>query len=147
MTDPLVPDDNEIRRQARMEINHMLDVYEEQKARLTEIHAHLDSVRIQARSVDGTVEVSVDSAGIVTGITLQPAALRNKPDDLARKLTEVIREAATHAEKYTLDAMTPVTEIVGTLPDLPDLIPGAPSLREPFPADTAEGFAGHDDAP
>lgn len=133
MTDPLAPEDDDFRRQARMEINNMLDVYEEQKASLAEIRAHLDSVRIHASSVDDTVAVSVDSAGIVTEITLQPAAMRAKPDELARKLTEVIREAAAHAGKYTAEKIAPVTDIVGALPDLPDLLPGAPSLRDPFP--------------
>ncbi|WP_143860407.1 YbaB/EbfC family nucleoid-associated protein [Nocardia cerradoensis] len=132
VVDPLSAGDD-FRYLARTEVNQLLDNYEEQMASLAEIRRRLDSLRIQARSTDGTIEVSVDSAGVVTEIKLEPAAMRNKPEDLARKLTEVIREAAMHAEKHTAEAVAPVSDIVDPLPDLPDLLPGAPSLRNPVP--------------
>ncbi|MEU6564566.1 YbaB/EbfC family nucleoid-associated protein [Nocardia nova] len=135
------PPDDDIRHQARAEVNQLLDDYEEQTARLAEIRRQLDSVRIQARSPDKTIEVGVDSAGIVTDIKLEPAALRRKPEDLARALTEVIREAALHAHKHTAQAVAPLSDIVGPLPDLPDLLPGAPSLRELLPDESDEDAA------
>lgn len=139
MTDPSPGRDiDEVNRQLRAEVHRAMDAYEDQIARLAEIRGHLDTVRIQARSVDGQVEVSVDSAGIVVEIELQQAALREKPTALARKITEVAREAARYAEKYRIEALAPITEIVGAMPDLPDLVPGAPSLREPFPPEDPE---------
>ncbi|MEV5649867.1 YbaB/EbfC family nucleoid-associated protein [Nocardia sp. NPDC052254] len=139
--DPLIPDDNELKAHARMEINSLLDAYDDQMRSVAQIRDQLHTLRIQARSVDGTIEATVDSAGVVTEIQLKPAALRNKPDKLAQMLTEVIREAATHAERYAAQTVEPLNEIVGRLPDLPDLLPGAPSLRDPFPIDR------EDDAP
>lgn len=117
--------------QPRMEIHRAMDAYEDQIAQLAQIRAHLDTVRIEACSVDNHVKVAVDSTGVVTEIQLERPAMRVKPDELARKLTEVAREAAGYAEKYTAEALAPVSEIVGAMPDLPDLVPGAPSLRGP----------------
>lgn len=131
VVDPLSAGSDDFRYLARTEVNQLLDTYEEQMASLAEIRRRLDSLRIQARSTDGAIEVSVDSAGVVTEIKLEPAAMRNKPEDLARKLTEVIREAAMHAEKHTAEAVAPAADIVDPLPDLSELIPGAPSLRKP----------------
>ncbi len=133
--DPLSAGSDDFRYLARTEVNQILDNYEEQMASLAEIRRQLDSVRIQARSTDKTIEVSVDSVGVVTEIKLEPAALRNKPEELARKLTEVIREAALHAEKHTAQTVAPVADIVDPLPDLPELLPGAPSLRDPVPSE------------
>lgn len=142
VVDPLSAVGDDFRYLARTEVNQLLDNYEEQMAGLAEIRRRLDSLRIQARSTDGTIEVSVDSAGVVTEIKLEPAAMRNKPEDLARKLTEVIREAAMHAEKHTAEAVAPVADIVDPLPDLPELLPSAPSLRNPIPPeDDPEGAA------
>ncbi|MFI5719616.1 YbaB/EbfC family nucleoid-associated protein [Nocardia sp. NPDC051750] len=124
--------------QLRLEVHRAMDAYEDQVARLAEIRGHLDTVRIQARSVDGHVEVTVDSAGVVVQVELEKPAMREKPDALARTITEVAREAARYAAKYTAEALAPVTEIVGAMPDLPDLIPGAPSLREPFAPEDPE---------
>ncbi|NKY55729.1 YbaB/EbfC family nucleoid-associated protein [Nocardia flavorosea] len=129
---------DEVGQQLRMEVHRAMDAYEDQIARLAEIRGHLDTVRIQARSVDGQVEVSVDSAGVVVEIELQQPAMREKPDALARKIAEVAREAARYAEKYRVEALGPITEIVGAMPDLPELVPGAPSLRDPFPPEVPE---------
>lgn len=114
----------------RADVHHALDAYADQMARLAHIRGHLDSIRINARSVDGHVTVTVDSAGVVTDIQLERAAMRNQPESLARKITEVAREAAMYAEKYTVESLAPIAEIVDAMPDLPDLIPGAPSLKD-----------------
>ncbi|WP_280472835.1 YbaB/EbfC family nucleoid-associated protein [Nocardia asiatica] len=107
-----------------------MDEYEQQRSELAEIGEQLQDVRGEASSPDGFVTVTVDCSGVVTDVRLDPKALRTPPEDLARIVTETARAAARLAHQQVTDTISPITDIVGSMPDLAELLPGAPSLRE-----------------
>ncbi|MEU7630363.1 YbaB/EbfC family nucleoid-associated protein [Nocardia sp. NPDC049220] len=113
----------------RKQVDQMLDVLAEQRARLDEIQQQLVTAQYTASSSDGLVEVTVDSAGVPTEVRFTKGALRNTVDQLGRSTTEAAREAARRAQEQVRQLVTPIAAAADVLPDLPDLMPGAPSLR------------------
>ncbi|MET8877282.1 YbaB/EbfC family nucleoid-associated protein [Nocardia sp. NPDC004604] len=105
--------------------------YEQQRAQLADIRDELSALSAKASSRDGSVEVTVDQSGIVTDVRLEPSALRGAAADLGRAVTEAAREAARLAHQRVSETIGPIEDIVGRMPDPEDLLPGAPSLREP----------------
>ncbi|MQY24381.1 YbaB/EbfC family nucleoid-associated protein [Nocardia macrotermitis] len=115
----------------RNQVEDVLDAYEAQRAHLSEVQAKLATARATAKSADGLVEVTVDSSGVLTDVRFEPKALRGKPEQLGRSVTEAGREAARRAQEQARTIMAPIAAAAEGMPDLPDLVPGAPSLREP----------------
>ncbi|MEU6828528.1 YbaB/EbfC family nucleoid-associated protein [Nocardia beijingensis] len=105
--------------------------YEQQLAELTAIRELVHDAHGEARSPDGYVTVAVDFTGVVTEVRLDPAALRTPPERLAAIVTETARAAARLAHQQVTETITPISDIVGSMPELAELLPGAPSLREP----------------
>ncbi|WP_433202558.1 YbaB/EbfC family nucleoid-associated protein [Nocardia sp. CA-107356] len=105
--------------------------YEQQRAQLADIRDELSALSAKASSRDGSVEVTVDQSGVVTDVRLEPRALRGAAADLGRAVTEAAREAARLAHQRVSETIGPIEDIVGRMPDPEDLLPGAPSLREP----------------
>ncbi|WP_433602246.1 YbaB/EbfC family nucleoid-associated protein [Nocardia sp. CA-135953] len=105
--------------------------YEQQRAQLADIRDELSAMSAEASSRDGSVEVTVDQSGIVTDVRIEPRALRGAAADLGRAVTEAAREAARLAHQRVSEAIGPIEDIVGRMPDAADLLLGAPSLREP----------------
>jgi DNA-binding protein YbaB len=105
--------------------------YEQQRSELADIREQLYGVHAAASSADGLVEVTVDHSGIVTDVRLEPRALCGAAADLGRAITEAARAAARQAHQQVSETISPIEEIVGRMPDPEDLLPGAPSLREP----------------
>ena len=60
------------------------------------------AVRGKARSKDGDVAAEVDSNGVLTDLKLTDEALEDQPEDLARSIREVVREAQSDAGKQTM---------------------------------------------
>ncbi|WP_067698993.1 YbaB/EbfC family nucleoid-associated protein [Nocardia jejuensis] len=114
----------------RNQVDHILDALAEQQARLTEVQQRLDAARITVASADGLVEVTVDSAGVLTDVTFTAAALRGTAEQLGKSTLETGREAARRAQEQTREILAPVAEAGAAMPDLSDLVPGAPSLRD-----------------
>lgn len=110
--------------------------YEVQRSELADIREELSAVSAKASSSNGLVEVTVDHSGIVTDVRLQPHALRGAAADLGRAITEAARAAARLAHQQVSESIGTIQEIVGPMPDPDDLLPGAPSLREPAAAVT-----------
>ncbi|MCP2260253.1 YbaB/EbfC DNA-binding family protein [Streptoalloteichus tenebrarius] len=82
----------------------------------------------EATSPDGTVTARVDATGMLTQLELTDRAFeRTTPGRLAGVITDVVRQAATEARFRMQEEFRPLTE--GAL-DLPDVVPGAPSLRD-----------------
>ncbi|MFF3569897.1 YbaB/EbfC family nucleoid-associated protein [Nocardia jiangxiensis] len=119
----------------RNQVEHILDAYEEQRAHLSEVQAQLAAARSTAKSADGLVEVTVDTAGVLTEVRFTPEAMRSNPDRLGRSVTEAGREAARLAHEQVQAIIAPIAAAAEALPDLADLVPGAPSLRDPQPND------------
>lgn len=111
-------------------VDTLLDGFSEQSADLPDIAAQLSAARSSASSSDRLVEVTVDTYGIVMDVQLSPQAFQaNSPERLARSVTEAARSAALAAQRRRAEIVAPITGTVGDPPDLPDLFPGAPSLR------------------
>ncbi|MGY4098713.1 YbaB/EbfC family nucleoid-associated protein [Nocardia sp. R16R-3T] len=114
----------------RNQVDHILDALAEQRAQLAEVRRQLDAARYSATSPDGLVEVTVDTAGILADVRFTAAAMRSTTEQLGRSVTEAGRAAARRAQEQTRQMLAPVAAAADAIPDLPDLIPGAPSLRE-----------------
>ncbi|WP_433710603.1 YbaB/EbfC family nucleoid-associated protein [Nocardia sp. CA-084685] len=119
--------------------------YEQQRAQLAEIRDELSAISAKASSRDGSVEVTVDQSGIVTDVRLEPRALRGAAADLGRAVTEAAREAARLAHQKVTETIGPIEDIVGRMPEPEDLLPGAPSLREPDVVEQPAPVAYEDD--
>ncbi|WP_280417058.1 YbaB/EbfC family nucleoid-associated protein [Nocardia carnea] len=111
-------------------VDTLLDGFGEQPADLPDAAAQLTGARSSASSADRLVEVTVDAYGIVLEVRLSPQAYQvSSPEQLGRSVTEAARSAALAAQRRRAEIVAPITGTGGDLPDLPDLFPGAPSLR------------------
>ncbi|WP_406269527.1 YbaB/EbfC family nucleoid-associated protein [Nocardia sp. NBC_00881] len=117
-------------RGLRNQIDYILDAYERQQAHRADVQKKLDALRVKAGSSDQLAEVTVDSAGVVTEVRLSAAAMRGTPEQLGRSITEAAQEAARLAWSQREEVSAPITEAAEALPDLPDMVPGAPSWRD-----------------
>ena len=85
-----------------------------------------------ASSPDGTVVVTVDSTGVLDKLELGPRAFdRVTPEQLAQTITQVTRRAAQDVRERVNAHMAPLTSEEGVI-DLPDIVPGAPSIKDIF---------------
>lgn len=114
----------------RNQIDYIMDAYEKQQVQLAEIRPQLDALRARASSSDQLVEVTVDSAGVVTDVQLTAQAMRTKPEHLGRAIVEAAQAAARAARTKHDALIAPLVDIAELMPDLPDLVPDAPSWRD-----------------
>ncbi|MDQ4092588.1 MAG: YbaB/EbfC family nucleoid-associated protein [Actinomycetota bacterium] len=115
----------------RQQVNSLLAGLNRQSAALQKAQVQAAEVTGHASSADGLVTVTVNAAGIVTDVQFAPSAFdRSTPDKLARSVVTVTQQAANAAQRQVEDALAPAR---GELPDLPDVVPGAPSLKDLLP--------------
>ncbi|WP_227999530.1 YbaB/EbfC family nucleoid-associated protein [Nocardia australiensis] len=114
----------------RNQVEFILDALAEQRAQVTEVYEQLATVRATASSADGLVTVTVDGAGVLTDVQFAQEAFRSTPEKLGRAVTEAGQNAARLANEQNQTITAPITAGADAMPDLPDLVPGAPSLRE-----------------
>ena len=115
----------------RQQVNSLLAGLNRQSAALHEAQVQAAEVTGRATSADGLVTVTVNAVGIVTDVQFAPSAFdRSTPDKLARSVVTVTQQAADAAQRQVEDALAPAR---GELPDLPDVVPGAPSLKVLLP--------------
>lgn len=113
----------------RARLSEMLDAYDTQCAHVMEVHQALSLARCTVTSSDGLVTLTVNSAGIPVDVRVAQEAFRkSNPQRLGQTFLQVARAAAAAAYKEAERISAPLTEVAGTVPDLPDLVPGAPSL-------------------
>ena len=133
----------------RDKIGDLLDTYHKQTERLQEAQQARSALSARLTSPDGLVEVTVDSSGMMTGLKIAPSAFeRSRPDALSRMILDLTRRGAIQVRQQANDLMKPLTE---GLPDLSDLVAGAPSLAAlvpklpeppaPDPAQRPTGYA------
>ncbi|MDQ4009200.1 MAG: YbaB/EbfC family nucleoid-associated protein [Actinomycetota bacterium] len=122
----------EVRNAAmRQQVNSLLAGLNRQSAALQSAQTQAAEVTGRATSADGLVTVTVNAVGIVTDVQFAPSAFdRSTPDKLARNVVAVTQQAADAAQRQVEDALAPAR---GELPDLPDVVPGAPSLKDLLP--------------
>ncbi|MEU4314028.1 YbaB/EbfC family nucleoid-associated protein [Nocardia sp. NPDC024068] len=113
----------------RNQLDRMLDTLSEQQQRMGEIQAELAAARVTAQSPDGAVEVTVDSSGALVDVRFTDAARRHGLDRLRDCVMQAYAEAARRSREQTSALIAPLAEAAELSPDLPDLVPGAPTLR------------------
>ncbi|WP_280339872.1 YbaB/EbfC family nucleoid-associated protein [Nocardia neocaledoniensis] len=110
----------------RAQIDGMLESFDAEKSALIEAQARATEL-VTVWSADGLVRVSGTVAG-VSEVHIEPDAFkRSTPDSLGRSVTAAITELAARAALAQQEALAPLTADV---PDLPDLIPGVPSMKD-----------------
>ena len=115
----------------RQQVNSLLAGLNRQSAALQEAQVQAAEVTGRATSADGLVTVTVNAVGIVTDVQFAPSAFdRSTPDKLARSVVTVTQQAASAAQRQVEDVLAPAR---GELPDLPDVVRGAPSLKDLLP--------------
>ena len=115
----------------RGQVDSMLANLERQTAQLKQAQAEAMSKTGRATSQDGLVEVTVNAGGIVTGVTFAPSAFeRSTPEKLGQSVVATIQRAALNAREQADAVLAPYQE---GIPDLPDLFPGMPSLKDLIP--------------
>ncbi|WP_433631490.1 YbaB/EbfC family nucleoid-associated protein [Nocardia sp. CA-120079] len=115
----------------RNQVENILDALAEQRADQAEAQRKLDTARSCATSADGLVEVTVDRSGVLIDVRFTADAAHSTAEQLGRSVTEAGREAARRVREQTIQMLAPVAAAVHAMPDLPDLVFGAPSLRAP----------------
>lgn len=115
----------------RQQVDSLLAGLNRQTAALSHAQAQAAAVTGRATSADGLVTVTVNAAGVMTDAQFAPSSFdRSTPEKLARSVVAVVQEAAAAAQQGVETALAPVRSDV---PDLPDLFPGAPSLKDLLP--------------
>ncbi|MFE9328018.1 YbaB/EbfC family nucleoid-associated protein [Nocardia sp. NPDC052278] len=115
----------------RNQVENILGVLTEQQAHRAEVQRKLDTARCTIPSADGLVEVTVDNSGVLIDVRFTADAAHSTAEQLGRSVTEAGREAARRVREQATQILAPVAAAIHDLPDLPDLVLGAPSLREP----------------
>ncbi|WP_440901201.1 YbaB/EbfC family nucleoid-associated protein, partial [Actinosynnema sp.] len=128
-------DDNDALAARNAQLRDTLDsVMREVRQRteaLKDVQAAVAALSGRASSPDGAVTAVVDATGVLDRLELSPRAFeRSTPEQLARTITQVVRQAAGSVREQVSGAVAPLAEDGGRLVDLPDVLPGAPSLRD-----------------
>lgn len=113
----------------RSRIESMLDSYERDTSALRDAQSRA-AEPVSVWSQDNLVRVTATVAGIVE-VHLEPEAFKNStPQKLGASITETAQQAARAAAAGLERAMAPWSALAASMPDLPDLIPGAPSSKD-----------------
>lgn len=132
----------------RDQVASLLSGLNRQTEQLQEAQQRAASATGTATSQDGNVTVEVNAVGIVTDLRLAASTFgKGTPDQLAKTIVATVQEAARAARGQADEAMA---EVQANVPDLPDLFPDAPSLKDLVPQpvavpDTAAPFSSDED--
>ncbi|ONI88926.1 hypothetical protein ALI22I_17965 [Saccharothrix sp. ALI-22-I] len=113
------------------QVNSLMDTFNRQAGMLRDAQTAAAQTTASLTSKDGLVRAAVDSGGVLTQLEFAPSAFeRSTPEALARSVLHLAREGASQVKRQVNDLMSPLTE---GLPDLSDLVEGAPSLSALLP--------------
>lgn len=113
------------------QVDGLLDKFNQQTRQLQEAQAAAASATATVTSDDGLVTATVDSSGSLVNLEFAPASFqRSDPKRLARTAADTVRRAAAQVQQRLTELMSPIT---GGMPDLADLVEGAPSLKGLIP--------------
>lgn len=125
----------------RDRVDTMLERLHEQTAALAAAQGAAANLTAEGASADGLVRVTVDASGTVVSTRLDPAAFsRSTPERLADSFSAAAQAASHEVRTRATELLAPVTAMAAEFPDLTDLVPGAPSIRNLVPT-VATGFA------
>lgn len=114
----------------RQEVDSLMKRYTEQREKLSDVHRQQAEERVSAWSSDNLVEVVTNAAGIPIEVRVEPEAFkRSTPAKLAHSMLEASQMCARLAAERSQQTLAPFLRTDTDLPDLSDLIPGAPSIR------------------
>lgn len=113
------------------QVSGLLDKFHQQTAILEQAQEAASSTTATVTSEDGSVTITVDASGAMTSLDFATKNFqRTDPQKLSQTVIETLHTASTQVKKQMADLVAPATE---DLPDLPDLIEGAPSLKGLMP--------------
>ncbi|WP_454198113.1 YbaB/EbfC family nucleoid-associated protein [Nocardia sp. Marseille-Q1738] len=115
----------------RDQVDSLLEVFEQQRRNLAEAQSALASTAVTAWSSNNLIRVVSNAAGVPVEVHVEPEAFkRSTPEKLGHSITEAVQAAARMALEATQQAVAPLEASAGGIPDLSDLVPGAPSIRD-----------------
>lgn len=118
----------------REQVDSMLDKLDRQKRELSTVRTQLAVATSQAWSKDSLVRVVVNSAGVPVDVEVVAEAFkRATPERLGQAFVEAARSAARLAQAENQQSISSIMAATEDFPDLSDLTPGAPSLRDLLP--------------
>ncbi|MBL1072866.1 YbaB/EbfC family nucleoid-associated protein [Nocardia sp. 2] len=99
-------------------------------AELADINRDLAALKVHATTPSDLARVTVNSDGQVVEVTITDDAFaRCTPKQLAAELGSAIHGAMEAVATVRQRMLAPLTSIVEGMPDLDEMMPGAPSLR------------------
>jgi DNA-binding protein YbaB len=125
------PGDDRARLEARNAalrgtMDELLEKFERQTEQLRSAQASAAALSATVTSADGLVRATIDASGSLAQLHFAPTTFeRTTPAALANTVLAAVRQGGNQVKQQLADLMRPITE---GLPDLPDLIEGAPSL-------------------
>lgn len=115
----------------RETMNSLMDGISKHTEQLKQAQEHVGSTIGKASSEDGLVTVQVNGAGIVTDLVLGSSAFQyTTPKKLSQMIVRTIQDAARDAQSQGSAVFAPIQ---AEIPDLPDIFPGAPSVKDMIP--------------
>ncbi|MFG1792288.1 YbaB/EbfC family nucleoid-associated protein [Nocardia sp. NPDC049149] len=115
----------------RDQIGALLETFDQQRRELAEAQSTLAATTVTAWSSDKLIRVESNAAGVPVAVHVEPDAYRRiGPAELGRSITEAVQAAAQQARDVTQQTIAPIEELAGGIPDLADLVPGAPAIRD-----------------
>lgn len=109
------------------QVDTLLEQFERQTAQLRDAQSAAAETTAQVTSPDGLVRATIDAGGSLAKLEFQPNTFeRTTPSQLANTVQTLVRQGSLQVKQKIADLMAPITE---GLPDLADLIEGAPSLQ------------------
>ncbi|WP_370945822.1 YbaB/EbfC family nucleoid-associated protein [Amycolatopsis sp. cg5] len=130
------PGDDRARLEARNAamkdtVDSLLEQFTKQTEQLREAQTTAAQLSAQVRSPDGLVKATIDSSGSLAQLSFAPQTFeRTNPAQLANTVLTLVRQGSLQVKQQVADLMAPIT---GDLPDLADMIEGAPSLEGLLP--------------
>ncbi|GAA3362279.1 YbaB/EbfC family nucleoid-associated protein [Saccharopolyspora gregorii] len=115
----------------RGQIDGMLADLRRRTAEIQEKQSEAAAKTHEVTSEDGVITARVDATGTLEQLLLSPKAFeRTTPEQLARTITSVVREATGSAQQSLQSDFASLAET----PELPDLFAGAPYLADFMPS-------------
>lgn len=115
------------------QVESMLTAFEEQTRQLSGLKNSLGAIRAEGWSANNLVRVTANASGIPANVWIAPEAFKQStPERLAASVAEAAQAAARAAQEQAAAAVAPITDVVDGMPDIADLTPGAPNMREVF---------------
>lgn len=132
---------------ARHELDHVLALVQEQMAGIAEMQKQRAALTATATAAEGMIEVTVDAQAMVVRTAIDEAYFDDYDlADLGEHITAAAQAAARDVQRRGMELMQPLTERRGQIPSLADMVGGMPDLQGLIPgADRPHAAPPHTD--